>query len=396
VVFSIYLLISIIDYFLISSDSGMAVLSIIFSLIIWIPSLMVSIKRCHDRGRSGWFLLLSFVPFINIWVFIELGFLAGNAGSNKYSPDPVASGKSSQDESEYQFDYGPFTNLDSDDFGSDSYSRYEENSSDENIASLGDQPPQKTILGMSPIEIAAIGILVLAICVLGGFVGLNYLNTRAASMVTVQPTATLAPSATPAPTLIQFAKSTPIPGWSQFMFADDKAEIWLPTSFQGGDTVAYPGIVAMTIDTFITDEFFAQDAKNMITDPNVALFGFDTQPADVIPFMFVVREPLAPYVEFRMNAYLDAKLEQMGVEKDGPQVIERYITSLDYYDDVGVLIIQNLIPIDETVSVYIKLSIHVIKVDDEVWAIMFHTGGDVFDAYFPTIENSVQSFYLEP
>jgi hypothetical protein len=170
----------------------------------------------------------------------------------------------------------------------------------------------------------------------------------------------------------------------------------LPSSYQGGDTVAYPEVVAMTINTFISDEFFAQDAKNMIADPNIALFGFDTQPAEVIPFMFVVRETLPPYVEFRMKPYLDTMLDQMGIDEDGDQVTERYITSLDYYDDVGVLIIQNLVPIDETASMYVKLSIHTIKVGDEVWAIMFRTSGEEFDMYFPTIENSVRSFFVEP
>ena len=397
IITGISVIIIFIDYFLgtLDTETGVGCISSIFTIIFLVPGILVSIKRCHDRDRSGWFLLLSFIPFLNIWVAIELAFLKGTTGSNQYGPDPLGPGKSTPDKDEYQYDYGPFTNLDSDPFGSDTYTGFDEDPSDEYIASLGDQSSQTKILGMSPIEIAVVGVLVIAICVLGGFVGMNFLNTSA-DAVAIQPTATLLPSATPPPTSTPFVKVTPLPGWSQFKFAEDKAEIWLPSSYQGGDTVAYPEIVAMTIDTFISDEFFAQDAKNMIADPNIALFGFDTQPAEVIPFMFVVREPLPPYVEFRMKSYLDTLLDQMGIDKDGGQVTERSITSLDYYDDVGVLVIQNLVPLDEAVSMYVKLSIHAIKVDDDVWGIMFRTSGEEFDAYFPTIENSVRSFYIEP
>lgn len=38
--------------------------------------LAISVKRCHDRGRSGWFLLAKLIPLVGvIWVLVELGFL---------------------------------------------------------------------------------------------------------------------------------------------------------------------------------------------------------------------------------------------------------------------------------------------------------------------------------
>jgi uncharacterized membrane protein YhaH (DUF805 family) len=52
--------------------------------------LAVNIKRCHDRGRSGWFVILSLLPLANIWYLIEVGFLRGQSGPNKYGPDPKA------------------------------------------------------------------------------------------------------------------------------------------------------------------------------------------------------------------------------------------------------------------------------------------------------------------
>ncbi len=46
-------------------------------LVCWI-ALAITVKRCHDRGRSGWFGLISLIPVIgSIWLLIDLGFLPG-------------------------------------------------------------------------------------------------------------------------------------------------------------------------------------------------------------------------------------------------------------------------------------------------------------------------------
>ena len=53
-------------------------------------TIAVSVKRCHDRNRSGWFLLVYLVPVIGqLWVWVELGFLRGTAGANRFGPDPL-------------------------------------------------------------------------------------------------------------------------------------------------------------------------------------------------------------------------------------------------------------------------------------------------------------------
>jgi uncharacterized membrane protein YhaH (DUF805 family) len=56
-------------------------------LIIWI-GIAVSVKRWHDTGRSGWWMLLSLIPFANFAVTIVLGSLRGETGSNEYGNDP--------------------------------------------------------------------------------------------------------------------------------------------------------------------------------------------------------------------------------------------------------------------------------------------------------------------
>lgn len=54
-------------------------------------SLAVAVKRCHDRGKSGWWCLLMFVPIIGfIWWLVDLGILEGEEGENRWGPNPVA------------------------------------------------------------------------------------------------------------------------------------------------------------------------------------------------------------------------------------------------------------------------------------------------------------------
>ncbi len=56
--------------------------------LIW-PALAISFKRWHDRGKSGWWILIGLVPIIGgLWVLIECGFLAGTPGPNQYGPAP--------------------------------------------------------------------------------------------------------------------------------------------------------------------------------------------------------------------------------------------------------------------------------------------------------------------
>lgn len=53
-------------------------------------SLALQIKRWHDRNKTGWFVLLGFIPIIGwIWEFVEIGFLRGTQGDNDYGPDPL-------------------------------------------------------------------------------------------------------------------------------------------------------------------------------------------------------------------------------------------------------------------------------------------------------------------
>lgn len=64
--------------------------SLLMIVLIW-PGLAISIKRWHDRDKSGWWILIGLIPLVGpIWALIETGFLPGTPGPNQYGPDPLA------------------------------------------------------------------------------------------------------------------------------------------------------------------------------------------------------------------------------------------------------------------------------------------------------------------
>lgn len=71
-----------------ASSSQGGYLSSIYSLVIIIPSLAVSVRRLHDIGKSGWNLLWYFVCCIG-WIYLlYLMVLEGESGTNEYGVDP--------------------------------------------------------------------------------------------------------------------------------------------------------------------------------------------------------------------------------------------------------------------------------------------------------------------
>jgi uncharacterized membrane protein YhaH (DUF805 family) len=63
----------------------------LISLVLIYAGINIGIKRFHDRDKSGWWVLIAFVPVIGlIWYIIECGFLPGTPGPNRYGPDPLA------------------------------------------------------------------------------------------------------------------------------------------------------------------------------------------------------------------------------------------------------------------------------------------------------------------
>ena len=56
--------------------------------VVGIADVMLYIKRAHDRNHTGWYILLTMLPFIDIIWSIELLFIKGTDGTNQYGEDP--------------------------------------------------------------------------------------------------------------------------------------------------------------------------------------------------------------------------------------------------------------------------------------------------------------------
>jgi uncharacterized membrane protein YhaH (DUF805 family) len=72
------------------AKDGVGLFSSIFSLVVIVPALLVYIKRWHDRDKSGWWMLIVLIPLVGIiWFLVELGFLPGTPGPNRFGPPPL-------------------------------------------------------------------------------------------------------------------------------------------------------------------------------------------------------------------------------------------------------------------------------------------------------------------
>ncbi len=69
-------------------QTGMGVLSGLYGLAVFIPALAVTVRRLHDTSRTGWWLLLVFLPLIGAIVLLVFMFLDSTSGTNEYGPDP--------------------------------------------------------------------------------------------------------------------------------------------------------------------------------------------------------------------------------------------------------------------------------------------------------------------
>ncbi|MET3667114.1 DUF805 domain-containing protein [Caulobacter sp. 1776] len=66
---------------------GVGLLLCLFAIALIIPGLAVSVRRLHDSDKSGWLLLLSFIPFGG-FVILIFTLMDGTPGPNRYGPDP--------------------------------------------------------------------------------------------------------------------------------------------------------------------------------------------------------------------------------------------------------------------------------------------------------------------
>lgn len=87
------LFVSIISYGIIFVDAAVGasgILAFFVGLGFFLPNLAVSVRRLHDTDRSGWWLLILFLPLIGAIVVFVFYVLRGTAGENRFGPDPIS------------------------------------------------------------------------------------------------------------------------------------------------------------------------------------------------------------------------------------------------------------------------------------------------------------------
>jgi uncharacterized membrane protein YhaH (DUF805 family) len=69
---------------------GLRWISYVYAIFVFVPGIAVSVRRLHDTGRSGWWLLLTFIPIIGWLVLLFFYVQDSAAGDNEYGSNPKA------------------------------------------------------------------------------------------------------------------------------------------------------------------------------------------------------------------------------------------------------------------------------------------------------------------
>jgi len=86
------ILIGIVFNVLVAIASFFFILYVIFELAILVPNIAIGIRRLHDTGKSGWWLLIALVPFVGAIVLIVFMATDSTPGTNQWGSSPKYGG----------------------------------------------------------------------------------------------------------------------------------------------------------------------------------------------------------------------------------------------------------------------------------------------------------------
>jgi uncharacterized membrane protein YhaH (DUF805 family) len=88
--FIISIILSILDLVLgtFSPEVGMGILGGLYFLGVLIPSFAVTVRRLHDRDRSGWWVLIGLIPLLGLIVLLVFMLQNSTPGQNQYGANP--------------------------------------------------------------------------------------------------------------------------------------------------------------------------------------------------------------------------------------------------------------------------------------------------------------------
>ena len=71
-----------------SESSPVSFLFLVITLLTLIPAISAGVRRLHDTNKSGFYLLLSFIPFIGGLIVLFFLIAQGTKGKNRFGADP--------------------------------------------------------------------------------------------------------------------------------------------------------------------------------------------------------------------------------------------------------------------------------------------------------------------
>jgi uncharacterized membrane protein YhaH (DUF805 family) len=69
-------------------SAGVVALLIVVWLVMLLPSWAVTVRRLHDTDKSGWYILMTLIPFVGGIILLVALATEGTFGPNRYGPDP--------------------------------------------------------------------------------------------------------------------------------------------------------------------------------------------------------------------------------------------------------------------------------------------------------------------
>lgn len=73
---------------IIDNSLGTAYLGLIYSLVVLLPGIAVTVRRLHDIDKSGWWILISLIPVLGGIILLYFMILDGKAEDNQYGSSP--------------------------------------------------------------------------------------------------------------------------------------------------------------------------------------------------------------------------------------------------------------------------------------------------------------------
>jgi len=70
------------------ANGGGGIVGLLWILATILPALSVLVRRLHDTGKSGWWVLIGLIPFVGSIVLFIFSVLDSHPEENKYGPSP--------------------------------------------------------------------------------------------------------------------------------------------------------------------------------------------------------------------------------------------------------------------------------------------------------------------